>query len=566
MVLQALKESWIMFTPVEKRNIAIYIVGIMLYKFGLEAFNGSIVALATNKYDYEAWLTDSTPRTFERVGLLTGLNQAFQCVGSILIAPLIKRWPTKLVLACAVMVFGVMTAILLIVDAGTGGRFKPDNWDDNHDEDDFGYYGNYNANGIIPIYCVSGIAYGMVELIRRVIPRDIVGGNVQKLRRMDSLVHIFYEISGTAGAFCTALALIPSFGNNYSFIITPIFFTAAACVWFFVTNLNYSKPLQEKGGNYLVAVGMGFFLFFESIWTGFKIIFSSRRFIWLLPGYSFALYGHRYLENGIAPAVARRYLGNSAWSQIMVGGSNFGELLGAGFVFLFTNLVQTPMPWLRLDSLMLLIVWYLPYWYPVRGDVNEAWRVAGTFIPISFGWAAGDVSLAAFIQASLARLEAENTEVSALGAVMAFLYSTYIVIYAVCSPLLGRYIDSVYASTGGSDGGDIHRAIRNVGGVQFTVLMAVVLASTFIPKGALSFNPKMLNDEVLDKDLDHDSGSEAEFAGMNEKERRQSIVQMKMDEQAEGRRQSVTRVSADINDTFSPDMHNIREEDGGLVK
>ncbi|OAL27991.1 hypothetical protein AYO20_09613 [Fonsecaea nubica] len=561
MVFEAIKESWRLFTPMEKRNIAIYIVGIMLYKFGLEAFNGSIVALATNKYDYEAWLTDTTPRTFERVGLLTGLNQAFQCVGSILIAPLIKRWPTKLVLAVAIMVFGVMTAILLVVDAGTGGRFKPDNWGDTHDDDDFGYYGSYNANGIIPIYCVSGIAYGMVELIRRVIPRDIVGGNVQKLRRMDSLVHIFYEISGTAGAFCTALALIPSFGNNYSFIITPIFFAAAAAVWFFISNLNYKKPLKE-GGNYLLAVAMGFWLFFDSIWTGFKIIFSSRKFIWLLPGYSFALYGHRYLENGIAPAVARRYLGNSAWSQIMVGGSNFGELLGAGFVFLFTNLVQTPMPWLRLDALMLLIVWYLPYWHPKRGDVNEAWRVAGTFIPISFGWAAGDVSLAAYIQASLARLEAENKEVSALGAVMAFLYSTYIVIYAICSPLLGRYIDRVYANTGGSDGGNIREAIRNVGGVQFTVIMAVVFASTFIPKGAVAFNPKMLNDEVLDKDLDHES----ENGFVDEKDRKASALDAKVEEQAEESRQSVTRVSADINDTFSPDLKHIREENGGPLR
>ncbi|KIW92569.1 uncharacterized protein Z519_06416 [Cladophialophora bantiana CBS 173.52] len=259
MVFHALKESWTLLTPTEKRNVTIYIAGIILYKFGLEAFNGSIVALATNKYDYEAWLTDSTPKTFERVGLLTGLNQAFQRVGSILIAPLIKRWLTKLVLSCAILVFSVMTAILLIVDAGTGGRFKPDNWSDNHDEDDFGYYGSYNANGIIPIYCVSGIAHGMVELICRVIPRDIVGGNVQNLRRMDALVHIFYEISGTAGAFCTALALIPSFGNNYSFLITPIFFAVASIVWFFISNLNYRKPLKE-GGNYLLAVGMGFWL------------------------------------------------------------------------------------------------------------------------------------------------------------------------------------------------------------------------------------------------------------------------------------------------------------------
>jgi hypothetical protein len=142
---------------------------------------------------------------------------------------------------------------------------------------------------------------------------------------MDALVHIFYEIAGTAGAFCTALALIPRFGNNLSFIITPILFTAAACVWFFISNLDYTRAtsLEKQDHNYLVAVGMGFYLFFQSIWTGFKIIMSSRKFCWLLPGYAIALYGHRYLENGIAPAIARRYLGNSAWSQIMV---SFHEL------------------------------------------------------------------------------------------------------------------------------------------------------------------------------------------------------------------------------------------------
>lgn len=267
---------------------------------------------------------------------------------------------------------------------------------------------------------------GMVELIRRVIPRDIVGGNVQKLRRMDALVHIFYEVAGTAGAFCTALALIPRFGNNYSFLITPIFFTLASIIWYFVSNLNYTRATAleraERKKNYFLMIGEGFMFFFKSVYVGGKILLTNRRYIWLLPGYSVALYGHRYLENGISPQIARRYLGNSAWSQIMVGGSNFGELLGAGFVFLFTNFIQTPMPWLRLDALFLLIVWYLPYWYPTRGNVNEAWKVAGTFIPVSFGWAAGDVSLAAYIQASLARLEAQNHEVSALGSVMACLY------------------------------------------------------------------------------------------------------------------------------------------------
>lgn len=47
-IFGVVQESWRAFTPAEKRNITIYIAGIMLYKFGLEAFNGSIVALATN--------------------------------------------------------------------------------------------------------------------------------------------------------------------------------------------------------------------------------------------------------------------------------------------------------------------------------------------------------------------------------------------------------------------------------------------------------------------------------------------------------------------------------------
>ncbi|KAF2128844.1 hypothetical protein P153DRAFT_27117 [Dothidotthia symphoricarpi CBS 119687] len=501
------RETWNIYTPLERRNIVIYIAGIMMYKFGLEAFNGSVIALATNRYDELGKKTHASI-TFQRVGILTGLNQAFQCMGSILIAPLIRRYPTKNVLSCSVLIFGVMSSLLLILDAATGGKFVPNG----QPKGDFSYYGDYNTDGMIPIFCVCGVVYGMVELIRRVIPRDIVGGNVQKLRQMDALVHIFYEVSGTAGAFCTALALIPYFGNNYSFIITPVFFAAASILWFFIYEEEAPRAYEfvlESESTYVKAVVGGFYLFFESVWTGMKIIFTHRKFVWLLPGYSLALYGHRYLENGIAPAVARRYLGNSAWSQIMVGGSNFGELLGALFVFMFTNLVHTPMPWLRIDALALLIVWYLPFWYPPKGDVGQAWIVAATFLPISFGWAAGDVSLAAYIQASLARIESKSKNVSALGAVMAFLYSSYIVTYAVASVSLGTYIDRV------SDKHDenIQPAIRNVAAIQFTIIAVLVMTSTFIPGGAFAFNPKLLSEEFLDTDLEDE---ELEFVSKSQ--------------------------------------------------
>ena len=57
---------------------------------------------------------------YVQVGAAQGINQAAQCVGAILIAPLIKQWPTRTVLSCAIFVFALMTTILLIVDASTG--------------------------------------------------------------------------------------------------------------------------------------------------------------------------------------------------------------------------------------------------------------------------------------------------------------------------------------------------------------------------------------------------------------------------------------------------------------
>ncbi|CAF0835997.1 unnamed protein product [Adineta ricciae] len=506
MVFKNISGIWTLFSTKERRNIALYIVGIMFYKFGLEAYNGAIITLATNRYDQDAFLHQNPSNTFERVGLLSGLNQASQCVGSILIAPLIKRWPTRTVLSVSIFTFGIFTAILMIIDCATGGYIKPRDFKPLN-KNDFSYYGKYFTDGIIPIYCITGVTYGMVELIRRVIPRDIVGGNVEKLQRMDALVHIFYEVSGTSGAFAAGLGLIPQLGNNYAFLITPIFFTISAIIWFFLSTDKFHEGAiddeivgnveKQQGKNYLRSVINGFVAFGQSVYVGGKIVFTHRKFIWLFTGYSIALYAHRYLENGIAPQIARRYLGNSEWSQIIVGGSNFGELIGAFFVFLFTNIIKTPMPWLRIDALMLLIIWYIPFFYPPIGEVKYAWFIALTFIPISFGWAAGDVSLIAYIQSSLTHLETKTKNVSALGAVMAFLYSSYIILYAILNPILGKYIDYVYNSTG-----SVRPALFYTAAIQLTIILIIVFLSTFIPKGSFAFNPTLDDDDDTNEKKD----------------------------------------------------------------
>ncbi|CAF0944087.1 unnamed protein product [Rotaria sordida] len=502
---------WKLYSSQEKRNIIIYIVGIMLYKFGVEAYNGSIVTLATNRYDQEAFNRNSTAHTFERVGLLSGLNQASQCIGSILVAPLTRRWPTRTVLSISIFIFAIFSAILMIVDTATGGHIKPKDFVQIN-EHDYRYYGKYNTNGIIPIYCITGIAFGMVELIRRIIPRDIVGDDREKLQKMDAVVHIFYEIAGVSGAFATGLGLIPHLGNNYSFIITPILFTAAAIVWLFISSLglannnnnnnNFSDENtridRNSESNYLKSILNGFIIFIQSFFIGAKIVFTHRKFIWLWSCYALTLYAHRYLENGIAPQIATRYLEQSEWSQVIVGASNFGELLGAVFIFIFGNFIKTPLPWSRLDAFILLLVWYIPYYYPPVNDVKYAWIIAATYIPIGFGSSVDDIGLNSFIQSSLSNLESKHKNISALGAVASFLYSSYIIIYAILNPLLGLYIDRIDNSTG-----SIRPAFVNTVAIQMTVISAIVLISTLIPKGSMACNPVLLHDEELDPTINN---------------------------------------------------------------
>lgn len=91
---------------------------------------------------------------------------------------------------------------------------------------------------------------------------------------------------------------------------------------------------------------------------------------------------------------------------------------------------------------MFSLVWIIPFFPFIRGQAISAWRLAPCMIPISFAWAGGDCSLAAYIQSTLAKLEDDDEDISALGAVMAFLYVSYIVIYSILSSVLGNWIDS----------------------------------------------------------------------------------------------------------------------------
>jgi hypothetical protein len=176
----------------------------------------------------------------------------------------------------------------------------------------------------------------------------------------DAIVHVLYEVAGTSAAFASSAA-ITRFGNNTSYFMSPVLFTLAGVAWYFITptaklhekDQSELAELEHSRGNYVKQVGTGVWDFVRSVYVGAKIIFTHRKFCWLFTAYSVALYLHRYLESGVGPAYARRVLGTSAWSQILVGGSNFGELLGALSVFMLATKIPTPIPWLRADALAL---------------------------------------------------------------------------------------------------------------------------------------------------------------------------------------------------------------------
>lgn len=76
-MMEGVLEIWSFYKPKERRNIAIYLAGVVLYRFGLEIFNGSIITLAVDRISPE--------HTFEKLGALTGINQAMQFLGAVLI-------------------------------------------------------------------------------------------------------------------------------------------------------------------------------------------------------------------------------------------------------------------------------------------------------------------------------------------------------------------------------------------------------------------------------------------------------------------------------------------------
>lgn len=169
----------------------------------------------------------------------------------------------------------------------------------------------------------------------------------------------------------------------------------------------------------------------------------------------------------------------------MLSASNFGELLGALLVLKLVKCVKTPIPWIRVDAIMMFVIWSLVY----IGDSSEPWKSIGILIPliipVSLGWSAGDVSLLAHIQSKLSdsSINDENTnqhqsksdDTRKLNAVMGFLYTTYIFFITFIANGFGVLFDKFKKSNQPREG------LFYVAGITMSILAVIIFVSTFIP-------------------------------------------------------------------------------------
>ncbi|KAG5463542.1 MAG: hypothetical protein BJ554DRAFT_6638, partial [Olpidium bornovanus] len=248
--------------------------------------------------------------------------------------------------------------------------------------------------------------------------------------------------------------------------------------------------------------------FVYSVWLGAKLVMGRRSLAWLVFSYSLPLVLHRYLENVVFAQYAAQGLGVPSSQQKLVAGANLGELAGALFVFLFSRAVATPLPWLRLDAITLAVVWIFPLADPLGLGISVetwVWCLFPVMLVVSFGWAAGDCSLVAFVQSHIAAEPERDARASALASVMAFLYMLYIVLFAVIAPLMGSVLDAFLAPVTLQFGSTtppvevrlpvVREAMFYTAGVFMTCCGVFILASTFVPRGALAFNPKMIGED-----------------------------------------------------------------------
>jgi hypothetical protein len=262
------------FTATEKKNLFLYMTGLVFFKFVLETMGACFSGIVLNR------LSSNTGVIWAN---MQGLNLGFQAMGSIAIGPLSKRLHTIHILRYSVAAFGIVVAIIPVLELAYGGDIPGSSGSKSRAS-----WASWSPFAVYPIYAAIGLFSGMIELLRRVIPADVVGGDVEKLKVFDGSVHAAWELVGTIGSL-SAYVWIAYFGWGYALALLPIGFSISFVCWNMMTprpertkelesfhskNSEQSLVSKTKTGLYSLAY---------SVFYGGKLVLSNRSLIWLLP-------------------------------------------------------------------------------------------------------------------------------------------------------------------------------------------------------------------------------------------------------------------------------------------
>jgi hypothetical protein len=440
--------------------------------------------------------------------VLSALFTVLGTFATFAVAQLMVSYRINRLMAVCVFTIGILTGSIVVLEAATSGQWTP--W------------------LLFPIYLTIGIATGIFELLRRIIPPAIVGyTSAEKLKKMDAAVHSLWEVAGTIGAFVST-PIFARFGYVYALFIIPVFLTVASVLHWFLTLSMDTSHWEAQNANKKKKLTIGGFcrLYVQTIVQGFKIITASRRYIWLILGWSLPLLMHRYKEAIIFPKHAQKVVKESAVTQLFLGSSNFGELCGALLVFFFASNIPSPLPWVRFGAIALNFLWVFPF----AKFGNTTWEFGGAMLPfiiiVSAGWCAGDVASLAWTQSQLseskssnsdntideqqeqttssATAEAGNADISTLGASMAFLYAVHNLIFLGMSVGLGRYADAMILQNKTTEAFVVNS------GIVVSIASVLIFAGTFIPRGSVAMNPRTDDPEfdLYDKHILKERGIE----------------------------------------------------------
>ncbi|KAL9648065.1 hypothetical protein ABK040_012119 [Willaertia magna] len=486
-------------------NLILFLLGTMFFKFSFETLGNAIGLTILKRLDGHPLGATTI------LSILTILYGVAQSISSTFVEGLTKKIRPTRIYSIVLFYFAILIIILIIIEASTGGTLTK--------------AGAWSPWILYPIHINIGLCVGVIEVVRKIIPSAIVGGentleSSSTLKRLNAGIHICYELAGTVGAFLSSV-FIQNLGSIYATCHMPVTFFISGILLFFVslkntnvvdnvveenkidnkdnnerkdtiitsattvntvanndtitfnnntvTNNNSSSELidaTENSFNHtnntatststIIENNNSIFIYrfkkalkwiwiqikdyFMSLFIGAKITCCNRYYLWLIPCFVLPQVLHRIIENIFLPTFATKILHEGSYSGIMLGGSNFGELCGAGILLIFAKYVKKPTIWIIGDALFLNLMWIFPFLTfseqhkdpttgnPIGTPTNLIFSICiiPAMVLVSGSWAAGDITQLAYLQSTLS--EESTNGINHLAAVMSFLYSCYVLL------------------------------------------------------------------------------------------------------------------------------------------